>query len=314
MEDILEKFKFQLQFSPEIENSKKFKTKDKFLIIGMGGSHLAADLLKISHPKLDLLIYSDFNLPQVSDLNKRNIILISYSGNTLEVIKNLEEIKKRNIIPLIISAKGYLLSQAKLLNYPYIELPEKNLPPRLALGYFYLSLLKIIGDNQSLKKINKIKFNLLKIKNKAFKLSLRLKGKIPIIYSSYKNYPLAYNFKIRFNENSKIPAFCNYLPEINHNEIEGFSNFRFNNFFYFLLIKDDKDSKEIKKNFKILENLFKKRKFLIDSLILKGNNIFEKIFSSIHLADWLTWYLAKIYKVNPIFTKYIEEIKKQMKN
>ncbi len=313
MEKFLQEFKLQFQFKPVIENLNNFKGKNKFLIVGMGGSHLAADLLKITHPFLDLTIISDFNLPQLSDLLERKIILISYSGNTLETINALQKLERTKIKPLMISANGLLLARAKINKYPYIELPEKNLPPRLAIGYLYLSLLKAINDENSLKKISGdlIKFNFSKIQKRALTLSLKLKGKIPIIYSSFINYPLAYNFKIRFNETAKIPAFCHYLPEANHNEIQGF--YRLKKIFYFLLLEDKTDSKELIATFKTIKKFLKDKKFFVESLTLDEKDVFKKIFSAIHLADLLSFYLAKIYKLDPLSTPFIDEIKKRLK-
>ena len=313
MENILKNFKSQFKFEPKISNAKKFKLKEKLLIFGMGGSHLPADLLKITHPFLDLVIISDFNIPLIKDITERNVIMISYSGNTIEVITALKKLNKK-IIPFIISADGYLLSQSKLRGYPYIELPEKNLLPRLAIGYIYISLLKVINDSQSLRLIKKLSNELKtkRIQKQALKLSNKLKNKIPIIYSSVKNYPLAYNFKIRFNETSKLPSFCNYLPEVNHNEIQGF--YRFKEKFIFLLLRDNSDSDEIKLTFKVIKKFFSEIKLAYLELNIRENNVFKKIFSTIHLADWLSYYLSQIYKTEPNNTPFIDKIKKLQKD
>ncbi|MCS7183892.1 MAG: hypothetical protein NZ866_00910, partial [Patescibacteria group bacterium] len=78
MESLLNNLPKQLLFTPQIVNSFKLKPGNKFLFLGMGGSHLAADLMKISHPYLNIIIHSNFNLPYIDDLKERNIILISY--------------------------------------------------------------------------------------------------------------------------------------------------------------------------------------------------------------------------------------------
>ena len=66
-------------------DKKKFV---KFLVVGMGGSHLAADILKAWHPELDVIVWSNYGLPRLreKDLRERLVILSSYSGSTEEVI------------------------------------------------------------------------------------------------------------------------------------------------------------------------------------------------------------------------------------
>jgi glucose/mannose-6-phosphate isomerase len=318
MEEILNNFRNQFLFSPQIINTNKFKIKKKIVIIGLGGSHLAGDLLKITHNHLDLTTIADFCLPTNINFQKTSFILISYSGNTQETINIFKEIKKRTGNFLIISANGFLLQQAKINKYPYIEIPEKNIPPRLATVYIYLSLLKVLKDQLTINKIKKLNqlINFKKIKNQALTLSFQLQNKIPIIYSSFNNYPLAYNFKIRFNETSKIPSFCNYLPEINHNEIQGWSFDKkiFYSQFIFILLQDKNEPKEILTSFTNLKKLLTINKFEVINLFLNGNNLYEKIFSALHLADWLSFYLAEIYKVQPVATPFIDYLKKQYKN
>ena len=79
----------------------------------------------------------------------------------------------------------------------------------------------------------------------------KIKDKIPLIYASEKNQAIAYNFKIKFNEKRKIPAFYNVFPELNHNAMEGFdlkeSLRHLSQNFIFLILFDEEDHPKIKK-------------------------------------------------------------------
>ncbi len=55
----------QFAYEPVVENAGKLKRFSKFLIVGMGGSHLAADILKAWHPDLDIIIWSSYGLPSL---------------------------------------------------------------------------------------------------------------------------------------------------------------------------------------------------------------------------------------------------------
>jgi glucose/mannose-6-phosphate isomerase len=320
MEEILRNFKDQFLFEPIIENLENFKEKNKFLIVGMGGSILPAGLLKILKNNLDIILYNNFGLPSLNDLEDRKIIFISHSGNTEETLDSFETSIKNNFDTFVISSNGVLLKRATELNIPYIKIPDSNIPPRLALVYIFKSLLKILKDENSLKEISLLKnyFDSEKIENQGRELGEKIRGYIPIIYSSSKNFYLAYNFKIRFNETTKIPSFCNTFPELCHNEIQGFD---FDNLtenlsknFYFIFLKDLDDDPRILKRMDICKKILENKKMKVEIINLENKNIYYKIFSLIHLADWVSYYLAKIYKNDPMKTKIIEEIKNLAKN
>ncbi|MEK7619244.1 MAG: hypothetical protein AAB416_03340, partial [Patescibacteria group bacterium] len=88
MHDAIKNFHQQFSYEPEIQNQKHLVKKVKFIVAGMGGSHLAAGLLNTGRPALDIMIHRDYGLPALSDeeLLSRLVILSSYSGNTEEVI------------------------------------------------------------------------------------------------------------------------------------------------------------------------------------------------------------------------------------
>lgn len=319
---IIKNFKEQLIYNPQVKNSHKSKLTNKFLVVGMGGSHLSADLLKVWNPKIDLIIHKNYNLPPLSlnYLKNRLIILSSYSGNTEEVIQAFYECRSKNLQPAIIASGGKLLNLARKYGCPYIELPNPKIQPRLALGYMTKALLKLMNQNQALKDIENTAslLEINELEKEGQKLAKKLFGFIPIIYSSQNNIPLAYNWKIKFNETSKIPAFCNFFPELNHNEMAGFNKKTFkeiNSKFYFLILEDEADDYRIKKRMRIFYNLYTKLGFKVEEIPLKtGENIFYKIFSSVILADWTSYYLANLYRVNPERVIIVEEFKKLINN
>jgi len=149
---------------------------------------------------------------------------------------------------------------------------------------------------------------------------------VPIIYSSRKNGPLAYAWKVKINETAKKPSFSNVFPELNHNEMAGFHPSEVSKLpscddcsvcarllsqnFHFIFLKDLSDNPRTLKRMSVLEELFKKQKLNVETIELAGNNIFAKIFSSLQLADWVSYYIAKEYGIDPTDISAIEEFKK----
>ncbi|MEI8174513.1 MAG: SIS domain-containing protein [bacterium] len=318
MYEVIKNFEKQFLYEPEIENKKALVRKSSIVVVGMGGSALAPKLLKTWDPGLDITVYSDYGLPKISkeELKNKLIILSSYSGNTEEVTEAFKEVKAQNLNMAVISTGGTLLALAIENKVPYIKLPDTGIQPRSALGFSVKAFLKIIGKEDELKNITKLATSLKPIDyEKAGKsLALAMKDYIPVIYSSSRNFSVAYNWKIKLNETGKIPAFYNVLPELNHNEMNGFdvkdSTKELDSKFYFIVLKDSDDNPKILKRMKILEKLYKDRKFPVQSLDIKGKDMWHKIFSSLVLADWVAYYTATQYGLESEQVPMVEEFKK----
>ncbi|GBD34814.1 hypothetical protein HRbin35_00565 [bacterium HR35] len=320
--EAIKNFNQQFEYEPKIENEDKLKIKfSKFVVGGMGGSNLAPDLLKIRDPYLDILIHRNYGLPKISEkeLKERLLIANSYSGNTEETIDFLMKGIEKNLNLAVVSTNGKLIELAKENNLPYIQMPDIEIQPRFALGFNIKAIVKLIGRDDLLKELDELK-NLLKPKEfeeQGKELAEKIKGFIPIIYSSAENLGIAYNWKIKFNETAKIPAFYNVFPEFNHNEMASFDvkndNRELVEKFYFIILKDKDDHPRIQKRMEVFKKIFSERGFRIETINFEGTSIFHKIFNSLILADWTSYYLALNYSHDPEKVPLVEEFKKLIK-
>lgn len=307
----------QFDWNPEINNNQINKNYDKMVVCGMGGSHLAADILQSLNLK-EIIVWSDYNLP---DLNLKNALIVvdSYSGNTEEALSSFREAKKRKLNICVITSGGKLLELAIKNNIPYIQIPKLDLQPRMALIYQILALLKILNKKDILKEIKNLKnkINILNLEKEGKILAQNMFNFIPVIYASCQNKALAYIFKIKLNESSKIPAFYNTFPELNHNEMQGFNlspkTKKMLSNFLFIFLNDKNDNIYIKKRMKITSDLYKKQGFKILNIELNYNNFWLKVFNFLFLTDWISYYLSQIYNYEFENVPLIEEFKLRMK-
>lgn len=290
----------------------KIKESGNYLICGMGGSHLSADILKMLTSS-NIQIYSDYGLPKIKD--NTLIILSSFSGNTEEILDNAEHLKEKNNI-IVITSGGKLLEIAKELNWKYYLLPTPeevgfNLQPRYAM-FYSLKILSYIIDTDIYCELEKISWNIdseyiEESKKDGLREAKRIGNKIPIIYSTNYLSPLAYNLKIKFNENSKIPAFTNVFPELNHNEINGFNP---GDNFFFIFLSSFNDHKRIKKRISITKNLLVERGFLMTELEV---NDLSDIIDTLYDFDWISYYIALEKNISPDEIKIIDQLKEELK-
>ncbi|MEK7608398.1 MAG: SIS domain-containing protein [Patescibacteria group bacterium] len=316
----LDLFNEQFAFRPKIMNRAKLRRKPRVIVCGMGGSHWAADLIKIIRPDVDLLIWNSYGLPKLParELRNRFIIVSSYSGNTEEPLSSFDE-AKRNGFPLAaVAVGGALLARAKKYRVPYVELPNYSIQPRMALGISFMALLTLMGDAKMLREAHKLRKLLRPRSYRAggFALAKKLAGRVPLIYGSQEFYALPYIWKIKINETGKFPAFANMLPELNHNEMTGFdmgkSAKKLARVFHALILAYGKDDPRIIRRGKVLQKLYRARGIKTDIVPVKGRTLLHAIFASLLLAEWTAYALAIKYGAEPEQVPMVEEFKKHI--
>lgn len=331
MREAIKNFSSQFGFNPKVENAGNLRRAKKYIVCGMGGSHWAADLLKVWRPELDIVIHRNYGLPAMSveELRERLLVLSSYSGNTEETLDAYRAAKKNGLNMAALSVGGELMKRARKDKTPYIQFPDFGIQPRLALGLSAIGLLKFFGEEKAIREISTLErtFDPEDYEATGKELAMRLRGRVPVIYSSEQNGPIAFVWKIKFNETGKIPAFANVFPELNHNEMTGFSAGGGSAFggdvksevkklcekFYFIILRDPKDHPKILKRMEVLERLYKDRDLPVEMIEMKGKGVFEKIFSSLILADWAAYYTAENYGLESEQVPMVEEFKNIIK-
>ncbi len=318
MRNTIINFAGQFKYKPVIENEGGLKKRKRLIVIGMGGSHLAGDILASIKPSLGIIVHKNYGIPEISeeDLDDSLIVLSSYSGNTEEVLDAYGAAKERNLAMAVISIGGKLLELAKKDGVPFVQMPDTGIAPRFALGFSFLALLKIAGEDELSESARRLSGGLdsAQYEDIGKMLAEKLRGKIPLIYASLKNQTLAYNWKIRLNETGRIPAFYNVFPELNHNELDGLdareTTRELSRNFYFIFLRDTDDDPRIIRRMDVMKTLLEEKNMPVEILRLEGESVLHKIFSSIVLADWTAYYTAAGYGIGENESQLIEKFKK----
>ena len=149
--------------------------------------------------------------------------------------------------------------------------------------------------------------------NIPLKYAEQLIGFIPVIYTSTRFKSIGYRLKCQFNENSKLHAFNNVYPELNHNEIVGWETFRDKDFNAKIISIIDRDyHQQVLKRIEITNELALKSGAEIISLKSNEENIKVRIMDLIYLGDWITYYLSILRAYDPSEIDYILEMKRRL--
>jgi glucose/mannose-6-phosphate isomerase len=188
---------------------------------------------------------------------------------------------------------------------PYYIIPG-GMPPRACLGYSLIQLFYILYEfgliendfkNQILSSSVLLNSQIESIKKDAFDIAKFLFEKKIIIYSTELNQSVAIRFKQQLNENSKLHAHCENIPEMNHNELVAWRKFDDN--IAVLFLRDIAEHPRNTLRIKLNEIEIKKCTPHCKHIFAVGENQIEKTIYLIHLLDWVSLYLAELNKVDP---------------
>ncbi len=317
MDQAIKDFAKQFEYEPVIENEAALKRSEKVIINGMGGSHIAGDVIRDIDPSARISIHRTYGLPKwhQEELQKSLVIASSYSGNTEEVIAGYKQAREASLSLAAIAVGGKLIEQAQADGTPYIQMPNTGIQPRSALGFSYLGTLKLLGRDGLIVEAQSLASRLqpAKLESDGKHLAATLRGKVPVLYAGPRNFSVVWNWKIKFNETGKIPAFYNIFPELNHNEMTGFdvrdSVQALTDPFHFIMFTDAQDHPRVQKRMEITKKLYEDRGLSVTMLELTGDSHAEKIFTSLILADWTAYYTSQGYGLESEQVPMVEEFK-----
>lgn len=310
---------------PKLDNPNQ-----KFLLFGIGGSAIAGDLLQsfFRNSELNSIeIFVNRNyFPLYRIEPSTNVIVSSYSGNTEETLEAFSIAKKytKNIIG--ITSGGKLENILQDEGFPLIKLPE-GYQPRAAIGYSFFSLLLFIGKSfappekysnliselilleKLLKEKSKI-YSEISSKNIALEYAKKLFYKIPIIYACEETlFPVAMRFRAQIQENAKCLAFASPIPEMNHNEINSFLNpLNIAKDVSVIILKDKNDHPRNQKRIDAMYSILKSN-VKIEIIESKEDKYVFRMFDLLYFLDWVSFYLAILYKTDPTPIPVITKLK-----
>jgi glucose/mannose-6-phosphate isomerase len=324
---IAEKQWQQLQYDYNISHTYTKEQISNVVVGGMGGSALAAEYIH-SWPGISCPyeIVRGYNLPG-SVTDKTLFIASSYSGNTEETLSTLVQAEEKGAIIVIIAAGGRLTEIASEKGYPLYQLPG-GMQPRMAALYNLAALLQILeptgligeGRVQELRttadwlkaQTELWRADIPTTQNPAKQLALDIVGASPVIYGSTLTFPVAYKWKISFNENAKNIAWCGQYPEFNHNEFLGWTSHPVEKPYKVIDLRSTFDHPQVQKRFEISDRLLSGRRPAAQIVELQGDTILEQLLWGTAMGDFVSLYTALLNGLNPTPVELIERFKQEL--
>lgn len=290
------------------------------MLLGMGGSALGGGLVELLRMQQQApwrwQVTRDYRLPFVPGPDTR-VFALSYSGGTEEVLEALTDAHPHGGHYLAVSRGGELQELAGRLRIPWLAVPPKpaDFQPRFALYFMFGILHEVLVRDGLLEPgcdLSALARRLLgtDLSSEGQRIATFLGDRIPVIYTDTAFAAgVARTWRIKFNENSKVPALSGALPEINHNELIAFAP-EFADRFAFLLLPDPAGHQKIAHRFQLFGRLMEQYGYPVMTVPLEGANGVEKALTSLQLADWVSFHVAHGKGVDPVSIPAIQDFKR----
>ena len=289
-----------------------------FVLAGMGGSAIAGDLLRVLADREGVVpvhVVRHYD-PPAWIAPEDFLLFSSYSGETEETLSAFRSLKRIGCRAAVLASGGTLAAQARKEGLPVALLPG-GLPPRAALGYSFGALahiahhLGVLSDadrrlEEAAKAVEEkaataLLPGVLQSRNPAKRIAIRLIGHPIMLVANHRTLePVAWRWKGQFNENSKHLAWVSSLPEMNHNEVDGFVNpGAVIGRIAAVLLRDPEDHPRVARRFDWLTGYLKKRNLHVETVMLEGDDPMSRILAGVSLGDFVSYYLALLNGADP---------------
>jgi glucose/mannose-6-phosphate isomerase len=288
---------------------------DNVVILGMGGSGIAGDLLAaVAAPvcPVPIVVSKDYELPGF--VGSRTLVFaVSCSGETEETIEAATEAAHAGARLVVVCQGGRLGELAAEWTAPHIAVPDGLVMPRTAVGALTVPLFVVLeqiglvpGARQfvvdAITQLRRRRDELTRPGAAAEVLARRVGRSIPLVYgASPIGAVAATRWKNQVNENAKAPAFANRLPELCHNEAAGWGQHGdvTRQVLTLIQLHHDFEHPQVGRRFELVDELVGEVVGAVHDVSAEGDGPLAQLFDLILQGDLFSLHLAAQAGVDP---------------
>ncbi len=289
----------------------------QIVIAGMGGSAIGADLLATYATPIcpvPIIVHRDYDLPAFAQGPETLFIASSHSGNTEETLTAFDAAEAAGCAIMVLSTGGKLAEKAAEINVPLWKFEHAG-QPRAAVGYSFGLLLALfvriglipvdqadipqtVADMKSQQET--LRADVPAEKNPAKRSAGQAAGRWVTVFGANYLAPVARRWTGQINEIAKTGSNFEYLPEADHNTLAGVINpekILLHTHSIFLRAKSDHPRNRLRSN--LTRKTFMLEALSTDTCDARGKTSLSQMWTALHFGDYVAYYLAMIYGVDP---------------
>ena len=302
---------------------------NKVVVIGMGGSAIGGDLvssLVAPEARIPVIVYRGYDLPAFVD-DDTLVIASSYSGNTEETLSAFNQALETGAKKLAITTGGKLKDIADENKVPVLTFNYRS-QPRAALAFSFLPILcflqklgfisnKSAEVNEAIEVLLKLSDKIAETRpvkqNPARQLAEKIHGNLTVVYGAGLLSEAAHRWKTQINENSKAWSFYEVFPELNHNAVVGYQfPPELAEKIVVVMLRSDLLAQPVQLRYKVTCQLLERAGVRYESVDGEGNAPLSQLLSLVLFGDYVSYYLAILYRTDPTPVEAIDYLKEQL--
>ncbi|OGO21154.1 MAG: bifunctional phosphoglucose/phosphomannose isomerase [Chloroflexi bacterium RBG_16_51_16] len=303
----------------------------RVVISGMGGSAIGADLLSAYVQQtctIPVLVHRDYGLPAYATGNETLVIASSHSGNTEETLDAFETGLQNQCRIVAVSTGGELAKRAQKTNTPLWTFMHKG-QPRAAVGFSFGLLLAMfarlgfipdpandLADAvQTMRSFQQhLRPDVPAVNNPAKRYAGQLMGRWVTVMGAGLLAPVARRWKGQINEVAKAGANFEFLPEADHNALAGTLHPEevLNPHMMTLFLRAPSDHPRNRLRSDLTRKTYMLEGLNTDVIDARGKSPLAHMWSLITFGDFMAYYLAMAYGVDPTPVEALVNLKKSM--
>jgi glucose/mannose-6-phosphate isomerase len=256
------------------------------------------------------------------------VIASSHSGNTEETLSSLAAAQERGCRCLAVTTGGKLAEAAAGSGAPVWRFEHRG-QPRAAVGYSFglllaamarLSLLpdpsdELKGAIQAMRdQQESLRASVPAVKNQAKRIAGQLVGRWAVVIGSGVLAPVARRWKGQINELAKAWGQFDLLPEADHNTLAGILNPEDAlNHALILFLRGSSDHPRNRLRSDLTRQVMMVEGLNTDFIEARGDGPLAQQWTCLHYGDYVAYYLAMAYGVDPAPVAAIEDFKRALK-
>ena len=275
---------------------------------GMGGSGIAGDVLRALYAhRLSVPVVSvrQATLPAFCGPDTL-VVASSYSGGTAEVLAAFGEAVARGCRTIVVTSGGELADRAAAAGVGVVIVPGGVLP-RAAFGYLAFGTIGAVASvglvpapdralDDALDDLETLAETLAPSVptsvNEAKQVAEAIGQRVPVIWGAEGFGAVAASrWKAQCNENAKTPAFASALPELDHNEVVGWSE-RQGDRFAVVALRHDAEEPDVAVRFGPSLEIAETSGAIVREVWARGGTDLARFLSLVMLGDFTSTYLG----------------------
>ena len=323
----------QLASAWEIGRSMRLSTgaqPRQAVLAGMGGSAIGADLVAAyaaSLASVPIVVWRDYGLPGWAGGPETLVVVSSHSGNTEESLSVYDAARSAHAQLLAISTGGELARRAAADGVDLWRFEHRG-QPRTAVGFSYalvlaaLHRLGVLPDPAAeiVQAVEAMQAQQVKLQaqvpaanNPAKRMAGQFVDHWPVVMGSGVLAPVARRWRTQLAEIAKSLGQFEFLPEADHNMLAGVQNPEaLITRAMVLVLRSTLDHPRNVLRQEATRRILMLEGFNTDLLDGEGPSPMAHQWTALHFGDYVAFYLAMAYGVDPTPIPAIESLKRRM--